>query len=170
MQLNYVYAAGKVKRYHVESIIGEQTVADHSWGVVNILVHVFQDSVTRDMLLAALWHDVAERTTGDTPATAKWQSDDLKRALDTVEETVLKEVLPEFPSLTEAERLMIKIADMAELIMFCHRQVKMGNTFARDIVYRGLDYLSGKDVSPLAEKDQISFDQFLADLRWAVEQ
>lgn len=165
MQIEYVYAAGKVKRYHVENIIGEQTVADHSWGVANILVDAFGECVTKEMLLAALWHDVPEKTSGDTPATAKWLSDNLKNALDEVEEKVLHEILPEFPGLSPSERLMVKIADMAELVYFCVRQVKMGNTFSEPIVYRGLDYLCQKDVSILSDREQNYFDMFLVDLR-----
>lgn len=161
----FIYRAGRVKRYHVETIIGEQTVADHSWGVANLLLEIFKDFVSRDLLLAALWHDVPERTTGDTPATAKWLSYTLRSVLENLEEEIIKQKLPDYPDLFDDQKLMLKIADISELIYFCTRQVRMGNVYCDEIIYRGLDYLCGLDVSSLCPQRQEHFDQFLEELK-----
>ena len=65
-----VLEGGEVKRYHTMPTIGEQTVANHSWGVAVILSWLKPD-ISPKALLKALTHDVAEKQTGDMPAPTK---------------------------------------------------------------------------------------------------
>lgn len=61
---------GAVRRYHTEGNVISQSVAEHTWRVVVLLLHLWPDC-SRELLLAAQYHDVAEGFTGDLPAPFK---------------------------------------------------------------------------------------------------
>ena len=71
---------GAIKRYHTLETIGEQSVASHSWGVAMILQYL-EPNVSKEAILRALTHDVAELFTGDIPAPVKWANPDLVEVL-----------------------------------------------------------------------------------------
>ena len=76
---------GAIKRYHTLEIIGEQSVASHSWGVAMILQYL-DPNVSKEAILRALTHDVAELFTGDVPAPVKWDNPDLVEVLKRIED------------------------------------------------------------------------------------
>ncbi len=135
---------GRVRRYHTRPLVGEQTNAAHSWGVA-ALVLALCPTATRALLVAALFHDVAEYETGDIPATTKWASPSLKSALDELEEGVEERLGISAAGLSETERRVLKLADMLELVIFCRHQQLLGNRYAEEIENNGLKWLASKD-------------------------
>ena len=57
-----ILSGGEVKRYHTMKTIGEQTVANHSWGVA-VILNWLKPDISKVALLKALSHDVAEKRT-----------------------------------------------------------------------------------------------------------
>ena len=143
--------AARVKRYHTVPTIRTQTTGEHSYGVLMILMHVFDYEVPRELMRAALFHDLAEISTGDTPATAKWKSPELKRQLEMMEASFEKSNRIEY-NLTEQEQIVFKFADMMELCMFCKEEIKMGNTEALEPLANGLSLLNTLNFSELPLK------------------
>lgn len=62
--------AGRVKRWHTEPNIPVQSNAEHSWGVA-ILLLLTDPDVSRELLIAALIHDLPEKDMGDIPSPFK---------------------------------------------------------------------------------------------------
>lgn len=112
-------AAGVIKRWHTIPTHGEQTVADHTYRVVQIL-RFLEPCPTMQLLRAALDHDVAEAETGDIPYN--------KKTADAV--ALEKEVLKRYkiqPTITEYEQRMLKAADLLEMGYYAVVQMNMGN-------------------------------------------
>lgn len=126
-QLKFIYHGGKVKRYHTSDTLTAQTVAEHSFGVAWLCV-LLKPLASRELLLAALAHDLGERILGDIPSPAKRLYPDIKRALDDAEQDLLDEAGLDFPSnLTTEELTILKIADIFDGMLFCIRERRMGS-------------------------------------------
>lgn len=144
--MNILREAGYVKRFHTVQTIGQQTVAEHSFFVCLILNTILSGEVSNNLLKAALFHDLAEVSTGDVPATTKWRSPELKGTLEDLEQCFNKKH-GLCVKLTEEEELALKYADMLELVYFCSDQIKLGNSNMRPVLARGISYL--KELKPL---------------------
>jgi len=101
-----VLDGGEVKRYHTMSIIGEQSVASHSWGVA-VILNWLKPDISKTAILKALAHDVAEKRTGDMPAPTKWNNPDLAKELSVVEKNIELELGVDY-ELTEEEHEYFK--------------------------------------------------------------
>jgi len=131
---------GDVKRFHTVTMHREHLVASHSWGVATLILHIYP-TASRDLIVAALYHDVPEYATGDMPATTKWANPALAVALSQVEDQVV-DILGLRVDLCDEEAYVLKFADMADLVLACIQEHRMGNREAHQIVNRGLDYLT----------------------------
>lgn len=121
------YKGGLVRRYHTWPIIGEQTVAAHSWGVAQILVRLWPESHVH-LIKAVLDHDILEYYTGDIPYPAKLRFPELGAAMDKAERQL--EVDHDIQhNLLSYEVLRLKACDLLELMMFSYYQMKMGNVY-----------------------------------------
>jgi 5'-deoxynucleotidase YfbR-like HD superfamily hydrolase len=121
-------------------LIVSETVGHHSAGVALIVSNLI-NPVSANLLQAALLHDLAEQFTGDVPATVKWQSIPLKHALDSLESLWHENYDLQLPELTEREQKVLKEADMLDLCFKMMEEMRMGNTNAKEVLYRGIDYL-----------------------------
>jgi 5'-deoxynucleotidase YfbR-like HD superfamily hydrolase len=50
--------AAIVKRYHTMNIIGQQTVGEHTYNVVQLIRYITEDKASENLIKAALDHDV----------------------------------------------------------------------------------------------------------------
>jgi hypothetical protein len=130
-------AGADVKRYHTGSppIIGEQLVGQHSANVQLILL-CLHPQPSRELLITALTHDLAEFDTGDTPAHVKWWNPDITEALKQVESTIETQLGLLYP-LTPEETQWLGLADTLEYMYFALEQRKLGNRNADIIFERG---------------------------------
>lgn len=126
--------AGSVKRYHTWPTIRHQTIADHTWHVLRILITLFPEEVTVDVLTYVIWHDVPEVGTGDSPFYAKRASPELKSALNELEGEVLESMGLVLPELTSRQRLLVKVCDLLEMHQWGTDELRMGNQYARPII------------------------------------
>ena len=126
-------AAGEIKRWHTIPIHGEQTVADHTYRMVQILRFI-EPCPSMQLLCAALDHDVGEAKTGDIPYGAK--------TADAI--ALEKEVLEKHniaPTLEPYEAKLLKAADLLEMGYFAAMQYDRGNSPMLAIVERVVDAL-----------------------------
>lgn len=137
MNLKYFREAMNVKRFHTESLIREDTIGHHSANVAGIIMYLYYPEIpSGNLLAAALCHDVAERTTGDIPATAKWECLGLKHELVNYELKVHQDKQIHVPDyiLSNDELNMLKFADSVELGMKCMHEREMGNRTVEPII------------------------------------
>lgn len=121
-------------RYHTAPMQMErQTVGAHSYAVSILIDQLWPDS-SKQLIMAALYHDVPELILGDIPATAKWDYPELHQAFERAEKKVMDDLGLNFV-LTAEEKNRLKMADMLELVMYCHRHDM------QLILHCGLNYL-----------------------------
>ena len=121
-------------RYHTAPMQMErQTVGAHSYAVSILIDQLWPDS-SKQLIMAALYHDVPEIILGDIPATAKWDYPELHQAFERAEKKVMEDLGLNFV-LTAEEKNRLKMADMLELVMYCHRHDM------QLILHCGLNYL-----------------------------
>jgi len=125
-QIRKIREAGHVERCHTVPHIGSYNVAMHSWHAAMILVELWPEA-SRNLIMQVLWHDAAERWTGDIPATAKWQFPGLKEASDNAEKNCFHRLNFPLVNLTEEEELWLHAVDGLELYLWCLDQEAFGN-------------------------------------------
>jgi len=131
-----------VTRYHTQTRLRTETVGHHSANVCAILLRL-ERNCSRNLLIRALMHDVPEYYTGDVPAPAKWDSPELKRELDALEGRFIDKHFIPHPQLDESEELLLKTADMLDLLLSCIEEVRMGNSYAEKLVSTAKEYIMG---------------------------
>lgn len=156
MDINKVLQSSGVSRFHAVPGLAPQTIAQHSWGVAMLCQH-FKPKCRKELVLAALTHDCTEMVTGDIPATAKWQSPELKTMLDKIESQTEKEWAIQF-ELNHEEKRLLKLCDGLEGMNYCLERRKQGELEASVVFYRWSDFITGKFV--LSDKET----EFLSNL------
>jgi 5'-deoxynucleotidase YfbR-like HD superfamily hydrolase len=133
--------AGNVKRFHTHSVIGENTVAHHSWGVAILLLELIEKP-SLDMMRACIYHDAFEVVTGDIPWTAKQRNPTIKHVADNMEADVALEIDVMW-NLMPWEEHSIKFCDMLDLMWFCVSQRKLGSANMDEVFENGRRFLMG---------------------------
>jgi 5'-deoxynucleotidase YfbR-like HD superfamily hydrolase len=138
-----------VRRWHTRRVHHQETVGEHTANVMAIVFALCHTKPPSSHLMSAvLMHDTAEQWTGDVPATAKWDSPELRGALEELEDRKMLENFLVFPDLTEKERLVLKWADMLDLCYYCLDELRLGNANMAEVFDKGVAYLH--QLSPLA--------------------
>lgn len=154
-QIELLAAAGRVKRFHNTPTILTQTVGEHTWLVMGLVLMLCEDmDRTRiaDILYAAFMHDVPEAATGDIPAPAKRaMGNEGRMDLACYESRVLKWAGMTEPDLSEEEARTVKIADILEGVIRCRIEVALGNSHAHDIGFKFSQYL--ESMAPFSERE-----------------
>lgn len=130
--------AGAVKRYHSCRMTREQTLATHSFGVAMLVQQVFPEC-RKEVILAAMKHDLPEFITGDIPAPVKRASVGMSLMLEEMEKGTAP--LYEDFDLTSPEASVLKWADLMELVLWCLEEVQIGNTYAMKQAQTGIVWL-----------------------------
>jgi 5'-deoxynucleotidase YfbR-like HD superfamily hydrolase len=113
---------GGVKRHHTYKMVGEDTVGNHTFNMLNLLL-VFQPDASSNLIKAVLWHDIAERFVGDTPSPVKKNFPAIKEALRQAEE-VVNERLGIKVELTPEEDSWLHGVDKLEYFIWLSEQPK----------------------------------------------
>ena len=132
--------AGGIRRYHTWPVIRQQTVAEHTWQVMRIMMTVDVGMCTTRLMHYAVLHDVGEMA-GDIPWPGKRNSRRLKEAMDEAEKRVRGDMvrkwnLPSLPVLTDAERAFFKCCECLEMWEFGMQERSMGNRYGTVIEAR----------------------------------
>lgn len=144
-------AAGDMPRYQVERVLRAQSVGEHSWQVMRILLAIYPEA-PRPMLIHCLVHDVGELGAGDASFQAKRRNPALKRELDKTELDVhlamcLPWGLPPPQSLTEEEVAIFKLAELIEMWEWSLCEQNMGNRYAAVVAGRCADAMDALRLS-----------------------
>lgn len=136
---------GCLKRYHTWPVVRERTLAEHSWNVCRVALAI-HPSMSRDVLVYALLHDIGEGRAGDPPFPVKREHPEYGRTHAAVEEQAWREMvipwqLPARPTLGEFEMWVVKLADMIESWETGLEEVMRGNRLAQLIVDRSTGWL-----------------------------
>jgi len=137
--------AGAVKRYHVKRTHRTQTIAEHTFGMLMLVKQVTEGQgeyglQSRATLYEAiLHHDLPELMTGDVPAPIKRVHPELGPLMDSIEQD-LYPLYREY-TLTQEEAALLKWADRMELVLWCLEEFRMGNTYTKPTVARGLGWI-----------------------------
>lgn len=145
-RLLQIRKGGDVKRFHTVTMLREHLVSSHSWGVATIILDVYPEC-SKELLIAALYHDVPEHIVGDMPATTKWRHPELADKLAQAEAQAVAEMGLEM-ILSPYEQKVLKFADMADLVLCCLQEVQLGNRTAAEVVARGIAYLEERFIDP----------------------
>lgn len=130
--------AGAVKRYHVKRVQRTQTIAEHTFGILMLIKQVCPDC-RKEVYNAVLHHDLPELFTGDIPAPIKRVHPELRPLMERIEEDLVP--LHQDIPLSIPEAILLKWADRMELVLWCLEEVRLGNTFCRATVARGLGWI-----------------------------
>jgi 5'-deoxynucleotidase YfbR-like HD superfamily hydrolase len=129
-----------VKRFHTTPRIQMETVGHHTCNVMAILNRL-SPFCSRELLVAALYHDVDEAYTGDVPAPFKWDNPDAKKALAEGGDLYMKEHKIPVPELDEHEYRLLKLADMLDLVFSSIEELNKGNLYAKELITNGQQYI-----------------------------
>jgi 5'-deoxynucleotidase YfbR-like HD superfamily hydrolase len=136
--------SGAVTRFHAKRVLVHETVAEHTFNLMNILMLMTEGAVSRGLLIAALTHDMGETATGDIPADVKRKMDTVvKNAVGKMEQDAVEYIHPSMREieLTEGERHLLKVADRLDGLMKCYEEVRYGNTYLIEVGNRYVSYL-----------------------------
>lgn len=138
--------SGRITRYHTWPRIQQQSVGEHSWQLLRILLAIWPD-VPREVMVHAVTHDVGEIATGDLPFPAKARDPELKKKIDDAERsTHLRMSMPwslPAPQALPPESLRIfKYAEYIEMWEWALDDLDMGNQNAELVRQRCLEALT----------------------------
>lgn len=131
--------AGEIRRYHTWSVLRDQSVGEHSWQIMRILLTVWP-RCPRRVLIHAVGHDMGEMG-GDIAYPFKNLFPDLKSLTSQVENYVATKQdekcgRPEIPSLSPYEKIVFKLCEYVEMWEYGLHEMNMGNRYATIIVER----------------------------------
>lgn len=147
-KLEFIVRGGIVKRFHTIHTQHTQNVAEHSFGVAWLVWLLCEENPPTVLLMAALAHDLAEYTTGDIPAPAKRRMN-ISSQFDAEENDQFEFAGFDPIILSEAQKRILKIADTMDLLLFCIRELSLGNRDMDTIYHRGVGYI--RELEPLSE-------------------
>lgn len=149
--INTVYKGGAVRRFHTVPVTSHETVAEHSFGVAVMVLALTNNNASKNLMLAALFHDLAEQVTGDIPATAKWNHPTIKVAAQVAEHAFHTEHGLTV-DLSEREQLILKWADLLQLMFYCKAQRDLGNKNMNPVFARVVEFLGTMENLPAGQK------------------
>lgn len=164
--LVFIYSGARVKRFHTASTLQQQTIAEHSFGVAWLCEWLTGGKASKDLILAALSHDLAEQLTGDIPSPAK-RSLGIQEVVGHREATILQNNNIDYESrLTGTELRVLKLADALDGMVFCVHEHTLGNKAMRQIFNRFKTYV--KEAVTEEHKDKVlllltNFDKYMED-------
>ncbi len=156
--------AGRVRRFHTWPTITTQSVAEHTWQVMRIMMTIDAGMCTTKLMQYAVLHDVGEMA-GDIPWPGKRNSINLKSAMDAAEQIVRfnmkdKWGQPTLPELTEIEKCFFKLCENIEMWEFGLQEVSMGNKYGVVIAARML-LAAGEYLTRLPPETQSAARQYI---------
>lgn len=117
VKIQAAYEGGNVQRCHASFPHSRYNVAQHGYGVVSLLL-LLNPNPSLALIKTALWHDVAERWTGDIPSPMKDLDLMVKERIDRIEVEMLKILELGGFELTEEEKYWVKGCDLLDLMLW----------------------------------------------------
>jgi 5'-deoxynucleotidase YfbR-like HD superfamily hydrolase len=155
--IDFLTNGADVKRFHTVNTINTETVGHHSHGVA-VMCFLFDYEPSKELLTAALFHDLAEQFTGDIPSPAKRELGIGKDVSD-LETDILRRSGVFMPELPDEDTRTLKLADISHGLLFCLKEIRMGN-HKMGIVFNR--YVSYAENMALSEKEKRVFDNIIS--------
>lgn len=161
--------AGRVQRYHQHALIRPENVAEHTFGLVNLLMIMTDRQVTAKLLMAAIAHDMGEYVSGDIPSPIKHGAGkDFKDIINKIEDGAMHDIHgKEWEELSDWEYLLLKTADNLDGLFKCVDERSLSNSGVIPIGDKYAEYLEAQlpalGGGPAAELVR----QALFDWRWS---
>lgn len=149
-QVLFMFRGGETSRFHTLRTIQQDNVAQHSFGVAH-LCQLINPQCSKNLILAALEHDLAEQVTGDMPAPSKRELG-VSLRMSELEDEILHRAGFGVP-LTEEEARILKLADCFQGMLFCIRERSLGN--------RGVEAVFGRYRGYVLEKLRVNEDSWI---------
>lgn len=128
---------GETLRYHTSlgGLIRRQDVAQHVYNLIWLATTFYRDEPPGALLRHLLSHDAGERFTGDIPGNFKRRLGAASQEdIGNVEAMLLSERVGYVsPPLSRFEMAVADFVDKLEGLLFCRRELLMGNKLARPI-------------------------------------
>lgn len=138
--IDLIRRGGRVRRFHTVALLHPQNNAEHSYGVAGLCLAITSGDASAALLKAALHHDVTECLIGDMPRNVKMEYPELGEMMDKAEDAALvKHGL--WVELTDAERKILKEADILDVMFFALDELALGNSAMQVVVMRAFEYL-----------------------------
>ena len=137
-QLGFLVDGANVRRYHTIPTLIPETVGHHSH-MVALLVFMLVENPSKNLIFAALVHDLAEHQTGDIPSPSKRRFG-IGEQVNEVESILLEESGWGYEELTNAECRALKIADLAQGAMYSAEEILRGNSRMKSVFDRYISY------------------------------
>lgn len=151
--LEFTQAGADVKRYHTLLTLQSETVGHHSHGVA-MLCLLLDPQASRRLLIAALTHDLAEHVTGDIPSPAKREYG-IGDQVNELEQRLLNSVGLGVPMLYHYEARTLKLADILQGMLFCARELSLGNRRMRAVFN---NYVSYAEAMEPVDRERVIFE------------
>lgn len=140
--------AGRVLRYHTWPHLRQQTVAEHSWQLLRILLCIWP-SVPANVMAYVVRHDCGEIKTGDAPYPVKADNEDIAVGMNRVEkQSLLEQEFAGFlvlgPEVGHDEKWVVKLAEFIEMWEWGAEEQLLGNQFARLVAQRCLTVVENR--------------------------
>lgn len=137
--------AGQIARYHTWPTHRTQSVGEHSWQILRILLTIWP-AAPRRMLVHTTLHDVGEMA-GDIPYPGKKNDPVLKDRMNVAERRVHSEMtsrwnLPPAIVLSHYEEKVFKLCEYLEMWEFGLHEQNMGNRYGAVVSLRMLQAAS----------------------------
>lgn len=140
----------RVERSHTTPHHGSYTVGQHSFDMLTLLIALYPDC-RKELMLAVMFHDFAERWTGDIPSPAKASDGEFGKKLAQIELKVTRTLGLQI-KLEEMERFWLKGLDVVEYLLWAKEQLALGNQNVQTSIASTLVWLRHNQIpTPLAE-------------------
>ena len=140
--LEFILNGAAVKRFHTVTVLHEETVGHHSHNVAMMCL-LLNPYASRNLLMAAMFHDLSEHKTGDIPSPAKKEYK-ITEQVTSLENDLMVSAGIQFPTLTEQEERTLKLADIASGMIYCIQEAQMGNVKMLKILETYSGYAASK--------------------------
>jgi len=143
-RLNTYRKGLRVERLHTVPHLTSYSNGHHSANAALIAYELCLLNSVEDhtpVLLYMLMHDVAEGYTGDIPGNVKAHYPNFDTMLAGIEIDWEEENLPNMPKRTVGQKHICKIADLAELGMYCIDELAIGNINVGFVLKNVIEYL-----------------------------
>jgi 5'-deoxynucleotidase YfbR-like HD superfamily hydrolase len=128
-QLNLLMSGVKVKRFHTVPTINQETVGHHSSIVAGLLYILWPEKLY--LLPHAIFHDLPEHITGDTPSPGKRLFVDRDR-MKSAESQIFANASVQLPELNSEDARCLKICDILAGMATCQHEMMMGNSYVKE--------------------------------------
>jgi 5'-deoxynucleotidase YfbR-like HD superfamily hydrolase len=127
-KLGFLREVADVKRSHTNFAHIQDTLARHKYNMLNLLFEL-KPEVSMNLVKAVMWHDAAERHTGDVPSPIKKRFPRLKEALDEAEQAI-EATYSLKVDITPDDKLWLKAVDKLEYLLTSIEDYELGNSRA----------------------------------------